>query len=116
LVSNDIIEASFVTIERTVECRLLERGRMQPDDHPGTHSGVYREAVATRMFAEPIAADLADQTLPREFCRSFWCGRDVGLGEMKVRTDSLPPRTATGFKRGGSVRRSVLMRGDACER
>lgn len=55
-----VIEASFVAIERTVEFRLLERGRFEPDDLPGTHSGVYREAAAAGVFAESVAADLAD--------------------------------------------------------
>lgn len=55
-----VIEASFVAIERTVEFRLLERGTMQPDDLPGTHPGVYREAAATGIFAESMAEDLAD--------------------------------------------------------
>jgi hypothetical protein len=55
-----VIEASFVAIERTVEFRLLERGTMQPDDLPGTHPGVYREAAAAGVFGEPMAADLAD--------------------------------------------------------
>jgi len=47
-------------IERTVEFRLLERGTMQPDDPPGTHPGVYREAAAAGVFGESMAADLAD--------------------------------------------------------
>ena len=55
-----VIEASFVAIERTVEFRLLERGTTQPDDLPGTHPGVYREAAAAGVFAESIAEDLAD--------------------------------------------------------
>jgi len=55
-----VIEASFVAIERTVEFRLLERGTMHPDDLPGTHPGVYREAASTGIFAESIAEDLAD--------------------------------------------------------
>lgn len=55
-----VIEASFVAIERTVEFRLLERGTMQPDDLPGTHPGVYREAAAAGIFAESTAEDLAD--------------------------------------------------------
>jgi hypothetical protein len=55
-----VIEASFVAIERTVEFRLLERGTMQPDDLPGTHPGVYREAAAAGIFSESIAVDLAD--------------------------------------------------------
>jgi len=55
-----VIEASFVAIERTVEFRLLERGTMQPDDLPGTHPGVYREAAAAGVFGESMATDLAD--------------------------------------------------------
>lgn len=55
-----VIEASFVAIERTVEFRLLERGTMRPDDLPGTHPGVYREAAAVGIFAESTAEDLAD--------------------------------------------------------
>lgn len=55
-----VIESSFVAIERTVEFRLLERGTMQPDDLPGTHAGVYREAAAAGLFAESVAQDLAD--------------------------------------------------------
>jgi len=55
-----VIEASFVAIERTVEFRLLERGTMEPNDLPGTHPGVYREASATGIFSESMANDLAD--------------------------------------------------------
>ncbi|AHG01207.1 hypothetical protein HALLA_02195 (plasmid) [Halostagnicola larsenii XH-48] len=55
-----VIEASFVAIERTVEFRLLERGTMKPDDLPGTHPGVYREAAAVGVFGESTAANLAD--------------------------------------------------------
>ena len=55
-----VIEASFVAIERTVEFRLLERGTMDPNDLPGTHPGVYREAAAIGLFADPVAEDLAD--------------------------------------------------------
>ncbi|OIB55636.1 hypothetical protein [Natrialba sp. SSL1] len=55
-----VIEASFVAIERTVEFRLLERGTMEPNDLPGTHPGVYREAAAVGIVAESMAADLAD--------------------------------------------------------
>lgn len=33
---------------------------MQPDDLPGTHPGVYREAAAAGLFSEHIAEDLAD--------------------------------------------------------
>ncbi|WP_440009064.1 hypothetical protein [Halomicrococcus sp. SG-WS-1] len=55
-----VIEASFVAIERTVEFRLLERGTMQPDNLPGTHAGVYREAATAGVFAESTADDLAD--------------------------------------------------------
>ncbi|SER36421.1 hypothetical protein [Natrinema salaciae] len=55
-----VVEASFVAIERTIEFRLLERGRMQPDDLPGTHPGVYREAATIGIVAESTAEDLAD--------------------------------------------------------
>jgi hypothetical protein len=55
-----VIEASFVAIERTVEFRLLERGTTQPDDLPGSHPGVYREAATAGIFTESTAADLAD--------------------------------------------------------
>jgi len=55
-----VIEASFVAIERTVEFRLLSRGTTEPDDLPGTHPGVYREAAAAGVFGESLAADLAD--------------------------------------------------------
>jgi hypothetical protein len=55
-----VIEASFVAMERTVEFRLLERGTMEPNDLPGTHPGVYREAAATGIFSESMANDLAD--------------------------------------------------------
>lgn len=55
-----VIEASFVAIERTVEFRLLDRGTMEPDDLPGTHPGVYREAAAVGVFSESVAADLAE--------------------------------------------------------
>jgi hypothetical protein len=33
---------------------------MQPDDLPGTHPGVYREAASVGVFAESTAEDLAD--------------------------------------------------------
>lgn len=55
-----VVESSFVAIERTIEFRLLDRGTVTPDDLPGTHSGVYREAASAGIFAEPIADDLAD--------------------------------------------------------
>jgi len=55
-----VIEASFVAIERTVEFRLLERGRREPDDLPGTHPGVYREAATIGTVSESMADDLAD--------------------------------------------------------
>lgn len=55
-----VIEASFATIERTVEFRLLERGRAEPRDLPGTHAGVYREAAAAGMFSESVATALGD--------------------------------------------------------
>jgi hypothetical protein len=55
-----VVEASFVTIERTVEFRLLDRGRTDPDDLPGTHPGVYREAASMGLLPESVADDLAD--------------------------------------------------------
>jgi hypothetical protein len=55
-----VIEASFVAIERTVEFRLLERGRLQPDGLPGTHPGVYREAATVGVVSESMTEDLAD--------------------------------------------------------
>ena len=55
-----VVEASFVAIERTVEFRLLERGTAEPDDLPGTHAGVYREAAAVGLLSESTAEDLAD--------------------------------------------------------
>lgn len=55
-----VVEASFVAIERTIEYRLLERGRTQASDLPGTHAGVYREAAAIGLVSESVAADLAD--------------------------------------------------------
>lgn len=54
-----VIEASFGAIERTIEFRLLERGAVQPDDLPGTHSGVYRDAAALGIFDESVASELA---------------------------------------------------------
>lgn len=55
-----VIEASFVAIERTIEFRLLERGAMDPQDLPGTHTGTYREAATIGLFSETTANDLAD--------------------------------------------------------
>ncbi len=47
-------------MERTVEFRLLDRGTMEPTDLPGTHPGVYREAVSAGIFSKSMANDLAD--------------------------------------------------------
>lgn len=55
-----VIEVSFIAIDRTVEFRLLERGTIQPDELPGTHLGVHREAAATGIFAESTSQDPAD--------------------------------------------------------
>lgn len=55
-----VVEASFVAIERTVEFRLLEGGRTEPSDLPGTHTGVYDAAARAGLFDETVAADLAD--------------------------------------------------------
>jgi len=59
-----VIEASFVAIERTVEFRLLERGTMQPDDLPGSHPGVYREAASAGIFAGSILIQRENPALP----------------------------------------------------
>jgi hypothetical protein len=55
-----VIEASFVAIERTIEFRLLEQGRMNPEKLPGSHPGVYREAAEAGIFTESTADDIAD--------------------------------------------------------
>lgn len=55
-----VIEASFVAIERTIEFRLLDRGRVSSDELPGTHSGVYHEAASMGIFSESIAEELED--------------------------------------------------------
>lgn len=55
-----VIEASFVAIERTIEFRLLERGRTKPRHLPGTHPGVYREAARIGILPESVSNDLAD--------------------------------------------------------
>lgn len=55
-----VIEASFVAIERTIEFRLLEQGRMDPEKLPGSHPGVYREAAEAGIFTESTADDIAD--------------------------------------------------------
>lgn len=55
-----VIEASFVAIERSIEFRLIERGEMDPQNLPGTHTAVYQEAASLGMFSENTANDLAD--------------------------------------------------------
>lgn len=55
-----VIESAFVAVERTIESRLLERGKRGPGDLPGTHTGVYREAARIGLFSEGVADDLAD--------------------------------------------------------
>ncbi len=55
-----VIEASFAAIERSLEFRLLERGRTAPADLPGTHTGVYRDATSAGIVDEDTAAALAD--------------------------------------------------------
>lgn len=54
-----VVEASFVAIERTVEFRLLEQGRTEPADLPGSYPGVYRAAAQAGIFAETVTDDLA---------------------------------------------------------
>lgn len=55
-----VIEASFVTIERSIEFRLIERGEMDPRNLPESHTSIYQEASAVGIFSERIADDLAD--------------------------------------------------------
>lgn len=55
-----VIEASFVAIERSIEFRLFERGAMDPQDLPGSHTTIYQEAARIGMFSESTADDLAD--------------------------------------------------------
>ena len=55
-----VVEASFVAIERSIEFRLIERGEMDPQNLPGSHTSVYREAANLGMLSEGIADDLAD--------------------------------------------------------
>lgn len=55
-----VIEASFVTIERSIEFRLLERGTLDPRDLPGSHTSVYREAARVGVLSEESADQLAD--------------------------------------------------------
>ena len=54
------IEASFVTIERSIEFRILERGEMDPRDLPGSHTSIYQEAANIGLFSESTADDLSD--------------------------------------------------------
>lgn len=55
-----VIEASFATIERSIEFRLLDRGEMDPRNLPGSHMSIYGEAADIGMFSERVANDLAD--------------------------------------------------------
>lgn len=54
-----VIEASFVAIERVVEFKLLEGG-VEPRDLPGTHPGVYTDAMKRGILPEYVAEDLQD--------------------------------------------------------
>lgn len=85
-----VIEASFVAIERTVEFRLLERGTMKPDDLPGTHPGVYREAAAVGVFGESMAANLADLWRDTEQRRTI--RMDSPQQRVPKRCTNSPPR------------------------
>jgi hypothetical protein len=55
-----VIEASFATIERSIEFRLLDRGEMDPRNLPGSHLSIYREAASIGIFTEHVADNLAD--------------------------------------------------------
>lgn len=55
-----VIESSFGAIERTIEFRLLERGEMNPQNLPGSHTGIYREAATVGLLSEHTADDLTD--------------------------------------------------------
>ena len=54
-----VIEASFVSVERVIEFKLLESGR-DPRDLPGTHPGVYTEAMRRGILSEEIAERVQD--------------------------------------------------------
>ncbi|QCJ45987.1 hypothetical protein [Haloprofundus sp. MHR1] len=54
-----VIEASFVAIERVIEFKLLEGG-IEPRDLPGTHPGVYTEAIRRGILSEHVATNLQD--------------------------------------------------------
>lgn len=55
-----VVEASFVAIERSVEFRFLEKGTTDPDDLPGSHPGMYGEAVRAGILSESQADRLCD--------------------------------------------------------
>lgn len=55
-----VIEASFVTIERSIEFRIIERGAMDPQDLPGSHTSIYREAANLGLFSESAADELGE--------------------------------------------------------
>lgn len=55
-----VIEASFSTIERSIEFRLFERGEMDPQNLPGSHTTIYQEASRIGLFSERTADALAD--------------------------------------------------------
>lgn len=82
-----VVEASFVAIERTVEFRLLDRGTTEPDDLPGSHPGVYREAASVGIFAESVAEDLAD--LWRDHRAKTYYQDGLATAERAEKTDAL---------------------------
>lgn len=55
-----VIEASFATIERSLEFRRFERGEMDPQNLPGSHTAIYREAARVGIFSTTTADELAD--------------------------------------------------------
>lgn len=55
-----VIEASFVAIERSIEFRSIERGAMDPQNLPGSHTSIYQEATNLGLFSERVSDELAD--------------------------------------------------------
>ena len=102
-----VIEASFVAIERTIEFRLLERGTMEPDDLPGTHPGVYREAAAVGIVVESMAADLADLWRDHRAKTYYQDGLASAERARAVRRAPARPEWSVASDAEGGTRRAV---------
>lgn len=95
----------FVAIERTVEFRLLGPSTMQPEDPPGTHPDVHREATEARVLGESMAANLANPCCNNRSKPTI----KVGSPQQRVlkRCRNSPPRfihtLPGGLDRGTSV-------------